>query len=595
MSNLSYTTPEMRGINVKTINMMRIQQIMIKQQEQRILELEQQLQAPKIEQIQVVKKVSESDNMRKLIKQYGRTGRMFELILERLEHFDQTQRRKQFTDEELDLWLYIRTINLKWFIFDSQQFDGPDIRTIQLHRQRRLQDFQIKDNIFGIIYESSSIYLQLWKSNNGLGFKEQVYGSLCIDATGCTLKVTKNDDGTYNNVIDNNPEFGIKNMWKVTFVPFNPKYKHFVVFNQPWYSGKAGKVQHQLINDIKQHLKTQFIYVQAVFFDADNGWNDLKCESLEIIRSRTKNGKIYNPFELLKHIKNNKILLCGEDPLHELKRERTRIISKPLSFSYKVDDISYTPAQLKELLKLKDCDIWDTRPRHRMRDDLAQKLFSNTSLKLFEFGKTFKRHNNSVNSINYDNTGQPTILTAFSNEWLEDFIVYLAKAIEITHDYNSVRLFSLSSYSCELGFGQTQLMAKYDNSVDKLKYVAESQALLLCLEATLPQKVEPRKILEHTTTNYESHGFNVQQEEIQNMWDLSNIIMFFLTNDFKDVKNFAGRYHDQITTLYSFWSVINNQTGDDKCWKSIDEKVVQGMYVKQMFQQGAESRIQNKK
>ncbi|CAL5978060.1 Hypothetical_protein [Hexamita inflata] len=133
MSNLSYTTPEMRGINVKTINMMRIQQIMIKQQEQRILELEQQLQAPKIEQIQVVKKVSESDNMRKLIKQYGRTGRMFELILERLEHFDQTQRRKQFTDEELDLWLYIRTINLKWFIFDSQQFDGPDIRTIYIY------------------------------------------------------------------------------------------------------------------------------------------------------------------------------------------------------------------------------------------------------------------------------------------------------------------------------------------------------------------------------------------------------------------------------------------------------------------------------
>ena len=39
--------------------------------------------------------------------------------MEKLEHYAKNNRRKQFTDEDLDYWLYIKLISRKMFLFDS--------------------------------------------------------------------------------------------------------------------------------------------------------------------------------------------------------------------------------------------------------------------------------------------------------------------------------------------------------------------------------------------------------------------------------------------------------------------------------------------
>ncbi|CAL6030727.1 Conserved_hypothetical protein [Hexamita inflata] len=100
-------------------------------------------------------------------------------------------------------------------------------------------------------------------------------------------------------------------------------------------------------------------------------------------------------------------------------------------------------------------------------------LFFSVAVKLFQYGQPFVSFSDNEDTINYQKAKGVTVLTGFANSWLEDFIVYTIKAIDLSMKFKSIRLFALSSYPIELVFAQTQLMNNFNNTPDKLEYIAE--------------------------------------------------------------------------------------------------------------------------
>ncbi|CAL5984593.1 Conserved_hypothetical protein [Hexamita inflata] len=291
------------------------------------------------------------------------------------------------------------------------------------------------------------------------------------------------------------------------------------------------------------------------------------------------------------------------------KLTRYKLTTKPLSLTFQLGKAMINKEEIQRIVPYTINDVWRDGKQYKMKDELSNKmyncnnvdsLFENTDtiapaiywilnyalsqlvvkmdpdkfqnliifdlfvmLKLYEkvTKKITKYTQNS--QINMRNYSAAKVLTAFDFTFMRNYVVTLAKIMNLLGTHKTLWLYCINSLSCENTFSGARTNSHYQHDINMARVVFENQRVQdqIEYETGFNANSQGNRIGHHQTTTVEiTKKFETKQQE--RIWELAgyaiNLIFYdksqqslrdsqVLQNQFKQIKQFWKNIYNSIS------------------------------------------------
>ncbi|CAL5987972.1 Conserved_hypothetical protein [Hexamita inflata] len=266
------------------------------------------------------------------------------------------QKTPHYSMQAKMLWTIRRIISPSIFRLDQKQLSAPDESSIVRWKHEFLEEMGFTENVISQKYTDIGPLADLYRKQKKIPEDEIQYGSILYDAICFITKTIILADGKTKNVIEIIDKKGkLKKMpikYAFAYIWSNHKreYGSQVMFVEWHHDGHARKEQHQIAEMIVADLAKKKMIVDTIGFDCDPGNTTFILKSFTKITDWYHNDRSRNVFKIYEDGSKYPALPAGA---HLLKRPRGKLVTLPLSLSYKLDQQYIDKRELYNILQFK--------------------------------------------------------------------------------------------------------------------------------------------------------------------------------------------------------------------------------------------------
>ncbi|CAL5977716.1 Hypothetical_protein [Hexamita inflata] len=281
----------------------------IQQKDDRIQELEEQLQTVYIEPNE-------------------HFGPIMNQVVERYLYFKQNEISKQMDVKEQKFWIAVKIKSPLVYAMLHNQFNLYHPNSINRLKYKYQEAKCIDDDIFSETFQAKAEYLSSYAKELKANGSNTVYVGLSSDFCYFNVQSYENEDGQL---------LPIRAACAFTICPYNRDLPKTLIYFKPAVDGSADDTIYQAMWDIKKALEKYHVHVSSFSVDGETYYNKYKREQFK---------QVYTQFQLntascYDYLSDQKQHMFQPDWLHEQKLMRYKFSSKPLSIAFDLKKGNY--------------------------------------------------------------------------------------------------------------------------------------------------------------------------------------------------------------------------------------------------------------